>query len=103
MRAIRCVPSPPLSPSPAERARGIWSAEAELPQTAEADASALQKRWRAAPLSRRAGEGLGMRAQKKFGTLAHAGTASNPTNAPKCRAAPRMRGDYTPVGYNPAP
>jgi len=37
-----------------------------------------------------------VRAQKKFGTLADAGTASNPTNAPKCRAAPRMRGDYTP-------
>jgi len=37
-----------------------------------------------------------VRAQKKLGALAHARTASNPTSAPNCRAAPRMRGDYTP-------
>jgi hypothetical protein len=37
------------------------SAEAQLPP----DASALQKRWRAAPLAHTVGEGLGVRATKK--------------------------------------
>jgi hypothetical protein len=77
-------PSPPLSPSPASGRGGLWSAEAELPPdapasgrgglwsaeaelppAAEANASALQMRWRAAPLSHRVGEGQGVRAPKE--------------------------------------
>ena len=43
---------------------GLWSAEAELPPDAEADASALQTCPRAAPLAHAVGEGLGVRAKQ---------------------------------------
>ena len=47
------------------RRGGLWSAEAQLPPDAEADASALQTGLRAAPLSHIVGEGLGVRAKKR--------------------------------------
>ena len=58
-------PKPPVSPSPASRRGGLWSAEAELSPNAEANASVLQRGRRAAPLSHPVGEGLGVRAKKR--------------------------------------
>ena len=64
------MPSPPLSPSPARRERGIMECGSEASAHAEASASALQKRWHAAPLSHAVGEGAGVRAKERA-RLAH--------------------------------
>ena len=59
------LPSPPVSPPPAGRERGIVECGSEASAHAEAGASALQRVGRAAPLSHSVGERLGVRAKKR--------------------------------------
>ena len=66
-RQARRLPSPPVSPSPAGRERGIVKCGS--------GASALQIGQRAAPLSHAVGEGLGVRAKKRV---------CSPRSEPKC-------------------
>jgi hypothetical protein len=61
------LPSPPVSPSPAGRERGIVECGSS--------ASALQIGQRAAPLAHAVGEGLGVRAKKRV---------CSPRSEPKC-------------------
>ena len=71
------LPSPPLSPSPVRRERGIMECGSEASAHAEANASALQTGQRAAPLSHAVGEGLGVRAES--GRTLH---TVNPSDVP---------------------
>ena len=62
------LPSPPLSPSPASRERGIMECGSEASAHAEANASALQKGRRVAPLSHRWERGTKLIRVHRFGT-----------------------------------
>ena len=59
-RRVALTPFVPLS---RKRARGIMECGSGASAHAEAHASALQKRWHAAPLSHSVGEGVGVRAK----------------------------------------